>query len=315
MEDVTPLRRPDDRGQLILVTGLAIAVVLVALVLLLNTVIYTENLATRGADVGGRDAVEFRNAALSGVGGVVVTENAADHGTAEAARENVSEGVGRYADLLERGYLERATVAELSNLSVAEGVTLRHENETRTFTSAGDAENWTLATTVGESELRRFRVDAARDPLASSSSQSFRVVLNDGDDVWRVFVYREGEDIVVAADAGGTPTKACSVTGDRATLDLTDESLAGDACSFDFAEGIDDPYSVEYRYGGAVNGTYSLVVNTSGGANVADANFAPGPDSSPYASAAVYSATFDLHYRTPRLTYAERLRVAPGESE
>ncbi|MFC7080626.1 DUF7261 family protein [Halorussus caseinilyticus] len=37
-----------DRGQLILVTGLAIAVMLVALVLLLNTVIYTQNLATRG---------------------------------------------------------------------------------------------------------------------------------------------------------------------------------------------------------------------------------------------------------------------------
>ena len=44
MADVT------DRAQLILVSGLLIAVTLLVLVLLLNTVIYTENVATRGID-------------------------------------------------------------------------------------------------------------------------------------------------------------------------------------------------------------------------------------------------------------------------
>lgn len=44
------LNRPKtDRGQLMLATGLTIAAVLVALIVLLNTVIYTENLATRAA--------------------------------------------------------------------------------------------------------------------------------------------------------------------------------------------------------------------------------------------------------------------------
>ena len=61
-----------DRAQLMLVTALALAVVLVVLVLLVNTAIYTENLATRGVDVGADDALEHRAAVVDGVGGVVV---------------------------------------------------------------------------------------------------------------------------------------------------------------------------------------------------------------------------------------------------
>ncbi|MFB9806518.1 hypothetical protein ACFFQF_15175 [Haladaptatus pallidirubidus] len=56
-------------------------------------------------------------------------------------------------------------------------------------------------------------------------------------------------------------------------------------------------------------------MNTSGGANVNVPNFEPDSSASPYISHAVYSATFDLHYQTARLTYAERIRVAPGESD
>lgn len=49
-----------DRAQLILVSGLMIAVTLLVLVLLLNTVIYTENVATRGIDSDVSDAVDFQ---------------------------------------------------------------------------------------------------------------------------------------------------------------------------------------------------------------------------------------------------------------
>jgi hypothetical protein len=46
-----------ERGQLILVAGLTIAVTFVVLALVLNGVIYTENLGTRTTDVGERNAV------------------------------------------------------------------------------------------------------------------------------------------------------------------------------------------------------------------------------------------------------------------
>ncbi|MCL7418278.1 MAG: hypothetical protein M8354_10625, partial [Halalkalicoccus sp.] len=73
---MAPLNRPEpDRGQLILVTGVTIAVILVALVVLLNTVIYTENLATRGIDSGADDALEYRATVVGSVGELIEYEN------------------------------------------------------------------------------------------------------------------------------------------------------------------------------------------------------------------------------------------------
>lgn len=49
-----------DRAQLILVSGLTLAVTMLILVLLLNTAIYTENVATRGIDSDVGDAAQFQ---------------------------------------------------------------------------------------------------------------------------------------------------------------------------------------------------------------------------------------------------------------
>jgi hypothetical protein len=307
MEDVSD----GDRGQLILVTGLAVAVVLVSLVLLLNTVVYTENLATRGADVGGRDAVGFRNDAASGAARVVVAENANDYETAANASENVTAGIRRYARLLESGYLERGTLAAVSNVSTTNGTRLVHGNTSRTFVNASGERNWTLATGVGERELRRFRIAVERDGLAPPSG-GFRVVADDGDDTWRASVYRDDDDDVVVDASSGT----CSVDAANATVDLTAGTLGGRTCGFAFAEGLDDEYAVRYVRGDLANGTYSLVVNTSGGATVAASSFAdPSTGRSPYSARVVYSAAFDVRYETPRLTYSTEVRVAPGERD
>ena len=53
-----------DRAQLLLVTALALAVMLVTVALLLNTAIFTENVATRDTTADGREAVELRGEAV-----------------------------------------------------------------------------------------------------------------------------------------------------------------------------------------------------------------------------------------------------------
>ena len=57
--------RDADRGQLLLVAGLVMAVSLVALVVLLNASIYSENLATRGIEAADGDSLEVRAAAVA----------------------------------------------------------------------------------------------------------------------------------------------------------------------------------------------------------------------------------------------------------
>ena len=58
-----------NRGQLVLLSGLVLATIFVALVLILNSAIYTENLATRNDGVPTTDAIEYRENTRQGSGG------------------------------------------------------------------------------------------------------------------------------------------------------------------------------------------------------------------------------------------------------
>lgn len=75
----------DDRAQLILVGALGLAVTLVALALILNSVIYTQNLATRTVESGVNDGVVTNQEVRRGAGGVLDGVNdpnsAKDYGT------------------------------------------------------------------------------------------------------------------------------------------------------------------------------------------------------------------------------------------
>lgn len=100
MEDVISGGR--NRGQLILITGLVIAITMVAMVLILNSAIYTENVATRGVDSGGDDAIDFRNTVIEGSEEIIEHENESDQ----------VDAIDEYTDLVERHYIENAKIAE-----------------------------------------------------------------------------------------------------------------------------------------------------------------------------------------------------------
>ena len=68
--------RPRSRGQLILLGGLTLAVLLVALAVILNAAIYSENLASRGDAIGADDALGFKDETETAVSGLIGKVNA-----------------------------------------------------------------------------------------------------------------------------------------------------------------------------------------------------------------------------------------------
>ena len=60
-----------DRGQMILVGAFALSMTFVALALLLNSAVYTENLASRSIDAGASEAIEFREEARAATVGIL----------------------------------------------------------------------------------------------------------------------------------------------------------------------------------------------------------------------------------------------------
>ncbi|UPV99641.1 hypothetical protein M0R88_14100 [Halorussus gelatinilyticus] len=314
-----------DRGQLILVTGLAVAVTLVALVLLLNTVIYTQNLATRGAEVEDDAAVSFRQEAIAGVGEVVDAENRAEYQTRAKVEANVTAGIERYDSVASRYRAERSTIAQVDTgtLSLTEGRILRQTNASRNFTSAGGANGWTLVEDAGSGTapgVRRFRLTVNRDELSQTKSDAFTVVADGSSREWRARIYNPsgGATVAVAVKNGseGTADTVCSVTAASATVDLTSGRLGGERCpALDWAKGVAAPYDVRFERADDATGTYEVTVDTSAaGTAVQTGNFAgPGAGQSPRWAPAVYAAEFEIHFETPNVAFHTTVRAAPGE--
>jgi hypothetical protein len=302
------------------VTGLAVAVTLVALVLLLNTVIYTQNLATRGAGVEDGEAVDFRQEVVEGVGGVIDAENREEYDSRTKVEDNVTAGVTRFDALLSKYYAESVTVADVEeeSLSLTDGVLLHQTNASRNFTNVdGSSSNWKLAGDVGNA--RNVRLTVSGENLSDGRSGSFNVRLaGDGGSEWRVYLYNDSDDDIAVAVENGTddPEVACTASGPEATVDLTRGTINGTPCpKLVWATGVSAPYEVTFRNADAVTGTYEMTVDAPEAA-VQKSNFAePGDEDSPRWAYAVYAAEFEIHFETPNLVFHTTLRVAPGEPE
>lgn len=317
----------DDRGQLLLVAGLVIAITFVFLVLVLNTVIYTENLGTRSSDVGGDDAIAYERAAVNHTATLLPyqVEDPAIDAEAEFAAE-----LDRWA-----GWSRKHTLAERDHAGVSvekgnmTGTQIRHTNSSREFTDAGEtaiSSDWTLATGVEhtpEFYIRDLPVDTTTeltDVFAALSAERFRVVItDDAGNEWWLEIYEDedtdGTPIVVAETNTGNQ---CKITDSSTTIDLVAGTVDGCADGIDpFTETIAGTYSIEYENAENVKGQYGLFVdtdvareaNTESGAYNDPA--ASDPPESPYTTPAVYYATIDITYETGRLTYESLVRVSP----
>lgn len=309
-----------DRGQLILVTGLLVAVAIIGLVMLLNTAIYTENLASRGADQSGREATEYRATVIDGVGGLIDAENDRQHASQAAVEGNVTDGIGTIDNYTARNYATGGTAVEIDESTVtAHDGRLIRQNASGPFESSGGGSDWTLATDV--ENARGFVVTVDRSGLnetnetVASSSGAFHVLV-DGGSTWNAYVYRNEStpnDVTVATDAGGTVSEHCSVDASEVTIDLSGGTVDGEPCpGLRWAEGVSPPYDVKYRNGENATGTYNLTANTTSTGALNDGRSNP---TSPYWVPAVYSAEFSIRYESPTLTYRTHVRVAPGEPE
>ncbi|WP_424016032.1 DUF7261 family protein [Halorubrum xinjiangense] len=317
-----PADRDEDRAQIILITGLTLAVLFVAVVLLLNTVIYTENLATRGADAGGAEAIEFRDGVTEDLAEILHREhrNASDGNVFTDFNESAKTYARTVADLRARdGVIADVRVR---GDTVKDGYFIA-QNETesgfRNMTAPdSNAVDWTVA---GNATLtRNYRLTVDSTSLSESTSGAFTVVA-DGttggtNETWSATLSNStgGNLTVTVENATGTTAETFAPRPDgNHTVDFTAGTVNGEP--FDalvWAEAVQtesEPYSIRYENGDAAEGTYHLVVDDrDGGAD-------PDRSSRPYVTEAVYSVKVEIGHRTPELTYGDVIRLAPGERD
>lgn len=293
---------------------------LVVLAIVLNTVIFTQNLATREA-IDSRSSVEFVNAAEHGIGGAIATvnnRNAVDYTTLDDAFRPM---VTAWADNVSRlragqGVVTSATLYETTN------GTRVVQNSSGAWTNASGTSDWTMAS--GIDNTRRFHANVNRSSLVTNNgvdlpdSNAFRINVSDGTDTWSFYVYGQTADsdvveVTAITPTGGTTT--CTAESENVTMDLTEGSLNGSECGFDFASGVTPPYTVTVDNGTNAAANYTFVVNQNESTFLAgvpsNTYHSQSSGSSPFTTPAIYSATLNLTVDSADVAYTNNVTIAP----
>lgn len=198
MADVTP--RDATRGQLIVVTGLVLAVLFVGLALVLNSGIYAENLSTRDAGEETLPAHHHLHVTTENIGELISEANAA---VVEDDFVNVNttfhDGFDHWVTVQtdDRALEGRSFDAEI--VHTTQGTHARQTDYDRNLTAGGDIAgqaNWTLAsdaTEAGEFELllrQQSLLNATGGTLEALAGDAFNVRIETASGTWRVFVFR-----------------------------------------------------------------------------------------------------------------------------
>lgn len=336
-----------ERGQILLVAAFALAVTFVALALVVNSAIFTENLASRGETGGSDTALTLRHEVEGSVGRTIEYANVHNTSTDTELRGAVEDGTDNTTLTIERQHATDGAFVNVSwDPSAAGARTMgsriaQNDSSQRAFTSGAPTPSaeWLVVDDVSRDTAhtngtRAFRVNASS--LPSSSGSAFTVVVNTTaatDVTWEMELWDDGSTVHVRVDSPNVPGATgpeCTAPSTPGSVELhvTRGTLEGEPCdalrwadangdgtyeNYRFGAGVPGPYNVTFENGDQIAGNYSLVTTNTSIGNANLLNHGAG-SASPYGTDAVYAVVVDYRYDSPKLHYETQVRVAPEEN-
>jgi len=314
-----------ERGQILLIAAFALAVIFIALALVVNGAIFTENLASQGEASGGNAVLELRSEVTRALGEVV-----------EEANRNAADPENRFTatdlDALE---------GQLVKYTSLTGVDVRLDSPTVTTTghymadreksdneldSESGEENWRLASGVDDVRAMEFYVRGEVDGI---SGDTFTVNVThrvhgggSGEPVFLLKIGDDGGNPAVRVVPPSSPAETCSLPGRDWPLhvDVMDAQFGGKYCealdAVDFGQGVSPGYNLYFNHTGEIDANFSLVTKSPPGSPI-DSNFDASDPGDPQVRSGdvIYAAEVDLHVRTAAIEYEDTVRIAPKEDD
>lgn len=344
----------DDRGQMILIAAFALAVTFVALALIVNSAIFTENLASRGETAGSDDALSMRAMIEQNAGDVLDSANRFNYSnldvTIDRGIRNTS--VQTEQQQVTNGVLVSVTWDESDPSKQTEG--LRIANNSSSATSFDEPEapgvlnsptNYTVVRNVerisgvnGGNGTRAFVINAS-EIVGDDNASSFEIEVRDSSlaslgntNTWQMHIWNSSGDrtihVVTVKNNGGTVTReTCQVESRRSyvRIDVTDGTIDSQPCdalgitangeNMHFASGATDKYDIRFKNTSEIRGNFSMIVNADSGDMPGYIDNGPPVTDGLYYTEAYYSITVRYTYDTADLQYVTDIRVAPGEPD
>jgi hypothetical protein len=251
----------DDRGQLILVGAIAIALVLLGLVLIVNTALFTQVVGSEGtvetAKDGGLTGQEIGDA----IGDVVATENRA-HESVGTIESDVDTTVSDHLQpaFANRTFESGGSVISVDYLAETRTGATTAQDAAGPYTDASNDPNWDPIATGEASEIEAIFLTIHTDD--SSLSSPFEMTVDGASGSMDVQITDVGSGNVEVEIDGPATTTTCTVspTDDTVRIDVTAGRVYEDgSCTFDSFERLDGPMTVEFDDGDEVEGTYEIV--------------------------------------------------------
>lgn len=327
-----------DRAQLILVGAVAIAIIVLGLVVVFNTVLYTDNVAATGAVSEPGSAEQFSREVRVGAKGLTERVNANGHwGSDSEVDDAVSRNISDYS----RG-MANASILSQSAIVSFHDVTGSHEHGARIWYpessdfesphSVLDTKNWSVTGSSDGVIVRDFDMVVEKNDLGTDTQEeAFHIVWDaeGSSDNHVVWIYRvpnaTGPDDVAIRTVNNTPSPyedfggtECVLPGSysesRFTFNFSDGSIAGyEGCSKQlgpWGAGISNETArnVEFVRADNASGRFSMVVNDDtllGGGVVPHS----AGSQAPYWTPAVWEFDLFFKYESGAVTYSETVTL------
>jgi hypothetical protein len=328
MADVTDR----SRAQMLLVGALSLATVFILLSLLLNSVIYTENLATRRTNVDADSAVTYRLDARAGVGDTVQYVNRNGDESYLARHDDYEQLLDEWRRLRSNVSAVDGRYTNVTPAAVYNGTRIVDDDDATTMTPQNGSPSWTVAPGVRSRNLvldvnttsaTATASDVGGDLSSGTDPDVFRVVV-DGDTNTSVAVYENtsGDLELLVYDGAADEYDTCAAPNGR--VDVFRERADGQYCDALTKVSPSGTYDVHFEDADLATGTYSLAVdrletplrNASNAAthgNQCTAAFAASNASTPYTTPAIYSTNVTLDFVSADARYETSERIAPAE--
>lgn len=315
-----------ERGQIILIAAFAIAVTFVALALVVNSAIFTENLASRGETSGSDDSLVVRHEIDQSVGEAIGHANTYNTSSESDLEANVTQSVVTIDRSITRQQSANGKIVTIEGPTAFNHGTRIRDNVSgggSDFTGGSGAADWRVADGVEETRAFKLNIsdpaDGASDNFGGTESDEFQINISSTstNDEWRVNITNETGTFTVGIREPNGDEGICQVAGspDYVHVDLTRGLVDDEPCpDLNFGAGIDGSYDIIYNNSDQVVGNYSVVVGKDGHTNIDLVSLSSLVDgTNPYTTEAIYSANVTYRYDGPALTYNTSIRVAPGE--
>ena len=304
--------RLNDRGQLMLVGAVVIAVSLLGLAVVLNSTIHTQNTNPGNTLEETREVEQQLQVIRTDISRL--TDRLSQHNNQVDARELRTTLIFYSNRKAEQVVDQRPAYINISlnkSESDFDREVLRQNNPTRSIVSRTDESDWTLVTNAALDESTPF--EAVIKPQ-DDGSQPTRIVVEGNDDrIWVLRVTQGPSNTVkVVVIYSNTTTATRTVPGHAAQLNITGGTVNGTQ-SFAFAPGLEAPYDVQVINGHHATGTYTVIADEASG--IKNNNFyADTTDGQPYVSREVTTAVIDFEYVSDEVSAQSQITIQIKES-